>query len=405
MPIARRNLPPAAKGLPLDKPTPSELLKHRPLPELAAALRSRIGQIIQIWVEEVRREVPSARQLSFEQLQDNLPAILGGMADALESANGGGIGNLKAQSPAQGIPRFHQNYNIRELMTEDRLLRRIIIEQTESALGRRMTLEEQVALAMAIDVMLQQAVVAFVDHQNARITSGAESELKYLSFLSHDLNNNLGAVTLFMQVLRRRLAAFPEFAQDVETLDQAQHSILDTTTGMQRLLQSERLRKSGVEVKHGSVNLHRVASSAISQLLRQAEKKGVRIAVEVPSDAVVHSDAELITLALQNLAGNAVKYSQRGVVRVGAKQGEDGDGRWVVWVSDEGPGIAEEHQERIFEAFRRGESHGQAGVGLGLTIASQAAKLLEGELTVESTVGVGSTFRLALPAEPDEGKR
>jgi K+-sensing histidine kinase KdpD len=75
----------------------------------------------------------------------------------------------------------------------------------------------------------------------------------------------------------------------------------------------------------------------------------------------------------------------------------------VLWVSDEGPGIAPEVTQRIFEAFQRGEVHGQSGVGLGLAIAAQAAKLLEATLTVESRVGAGSTFRLALPEDCGHG--
>jgi signal transduction histidine kinase len=69
----------------------------------------------------------------------------------------------------------------------------------------------------------------------------------------------------------------------------------------------------------------------------------------------------------------------------------------VLWVSDEGPGIAPEQMGHIFEAFRRGEIYGQQGVGLGLAIASQAAKLLDAILSVESRLGVGTTFRLTLP--------
>jgi signal transduction histidine kinase len=122
--------------------------------------------------------------------------------------------------------------------------------------------------------------------------------------------------------------------------------------------------------------------------------------LEIPSDATVTSDGELIRLILQNLIGNAVKYSTRGTVRVHAKQEEDGRaGLWTVSVSDEGPGIATEHLNNIFEAFRRGAIHGQSGVGLGLAIAARAAKLLNAELTVESKVGTGSTFRLAFPPE------
>jgi signal transduction histidine kinase len=98
---------------------------------------------------------------------------------------------------------------------------------------------------------------------------------------------------------------------------------------------------------------------------------------------------------------NALKYSQRGVVRIGSNLDS---GRHVVWVSDQGPGIAPEKLGQIFRAFKRGEVHGQSGVGLGLAIASEGAKLLNAELTVQSEVGVGSTFRLTLPesAEADQ---
>ncbi len=82
-----------------------------------------------------------------------------------------------------------------------------------------------------------------------------------------------------------------------------------------------------------------------------------------------------------------MEYSVGGTVRIGC----DGES---LWVSDEGPGIARETKKRIFEAFRLGKVHGQHGVGLGLAIASQAAKLLDAQLTVESELGVGSTFRL-----------
>jgi signal transduction histidine kinase len=373
----------------------SELLQHRSFSELAVALRECIPGILVAWVEQVRREVPSARDLSDEQIRDHLPQILPAMADALESGRPDGAHALAEQSPAQGLTRFDQRYDVPELMTEDRLLRRLIIEQVQGALRRRMTLEEQIAVDMAVDMMLQQSVVAFVNRQKAQLRSAAEAELKYLSFLSHDLNNNLSGVTLNLQVLRQRLEGLPQFGDDVDTLDAAQQSILETIGGMGRLLQSERLRKSGAEPERRPVDLRQVASHVARQAAPKGAAKAVGVAVEVPPDCVASTDPELVGIVLQNLVGNAVKYSSKGTVRVGAECAGD----WcVLFVSDEGPGIPAEQLERIFDAFERGDAHGQSGVGLGLAIASQASKLLGAELTVESNVGVGSTFRIALPA-------
>ena len=393
-----------------DSPTPPSASSSAPssasssaFPEQAQALRSRIEPIIALWIERVRQALPSVRDLSDTQLRDDLPAILEGLAEFLAGKNGVNS-KLVHASPEQGLKRFSQNYDMRTLMHEDRLLRGVIAEQLEAQLARRMTQPEAIRLHEGIDIMLQQAVVAFADQQTARLRAGAESELKYLSFLSHDLNNNLGAVTLFLQLLRQRLGTLPEFAEDVATLDQAQETILKTIGGMGRLLQSERLRKQGVQVTPAPVNLHRLTSNILQTMLRQAEQKGLRLTVDCPPDAVLHSDGELLTLALQNLLGNGIKYSSKGTVRISCKQSGDGDGDarpWTVTVIDEGPGIAREHLERIFQAFARGEAYGQSRVGLGLAIASQAAKLLGGELTVESALGIGSKFRLTLPPQSD----
>lgn len=93
-----------------------------------------------------------------------------------------------------------------------------------------------------------------------------------------------------------------------------------------------------------------------------------------------------------------MKYNTGGAVRVGFGGNTNVD-RQALWVSDNGPGIAPETIGHIFEAFRRGDIHGQPGLGLGLAIVSQAAKLLGASLTLESKVGIGSTFRLELPVD------
>lgn len=225
---------------------------------------------------------------------------------------------------------------------------------------------EEAALHWGLDLMWQQATSAFVGHQNERLREAAEAEPKYLSFLSHALSGNLGNVTLWLQILRKRLGNAPQYAMEVSALDTAQQSIPDTMGGMGRLL--------------------------------QAEQKRLMIALDVPDGATVRTDGELLRLVLQNLIGNAIKYTDGGSVRLRAEQSDAREGGWVLSVADDGPGIAPEHLGHIFDAFRHGDVQGQSGVGLGLTIASRAAKLLNAALTVDSAPGKGSTFRLVLPS-------
>jgi signal transduction histidine kinase len=106
-------------------------------------------------------------------------------------------------------------------------------------------------------------------------------------------------------------------------------------------------------------------------------------------------DGERVGRVLRNLLGNAQKYGrERGRISVSL---EDGPEEVCITVTDDGPGIAVEHQERIFERFYRGNDSGAGGSGLGLAIARGLVELHGGKLWVESAPGAGSTFCVSLP--------
>ena len=167
---------------------------------------------------------------------------------------------------------------------------------------------------------------------------------------------------------------------------------------MDRLLQAEQLRKESDRTRTDPVNLNLLISEVIKQVDHEAKSKGLELDTDVPEGAQAASDEGLLTLVLHNLLGNAVKYSSRGRIKVIAQNAvNDEDVSWILSVVDQGPGIAPENLNHLFDAFRRGDTYGKPGVGLGLTIASQATKLLGGKLEIESKVNAGSTFRLVLP--------
>ena len=231
-----------------------------------------------------------------------------------------------------------------------------------------------------------------------------ESELKYLSFLSHDLNNNLSAIHLHLDLLKERLSRSPDFSADVGELDLAQQSIRHTTEGMRRLLGHARVPNGNSDPCTRPVNLFELATSVVTRQRALACAKGLALLVEGPCDAVAHSDSALIALVLQNLVGNSVKYSTRGTVRVLCRRGRRARGwQWTLSVADDGPGIAPRLLASVFTAFQRGEAQGQEGFGLGLAVALEAAAMLGADLWAESEIGVGSTFHLALP--PSERQR
>ena len=388
----------------MDDPTRRERLERESFTDLAAALRSRVDVTLKRWAAEIRRTIPPLRELTFDEVIDHLPVILPQIADALDSGPERAL-ELVSFSPEQGLRRFHQQYDIRELFYEDRTLRSIILEEASDALGRTMTAPESVALNLAVDLMLQQAVVAYVDRQQAHLRDAADLEVRHLSFLSHDLRNNLQTVSLTLALLREQLGDRGGFAEERESLDDADRAIQETVDGMTRLIQSERDKHDRGAARGARVMVLKLATDVCRRFAAGASRKGLRLEVEIAADLSFDSDVELLTLVLQNLLGNAVKYAPSGTVRVSARRC-DGDRRHEceLSVSDQGPGIKPEALKLLFETFQRGETHGQDGAGLGLSIASRAAHLLGGSLTVESpaagaTAGApdGATFTLRLP--------
>lgn len=376
-----------------------DLLAYHPFPNLAAAMRARADFIVPEWEIAVRSTLPAADELTLQQLRNSLPSILEEVAEALASGKPHATRELIEGSRSHGATRFHENYNIRELIVEYRLLRRIVIEHVSEALDGGMDARSNVALNMAIDTALQVGVIAFTEHLQQRIRASTDTQSKYLSFLSHDLRNHLNHAMLHLQLLAARLAKAPEYAKSVEDIESIKRAILQTTSGMDQLLQAEQLRQEGAQVNVQRVDLKHLLSEIANQSRHEAQSKGLKLDVDVPEGAQTNSDEALLTLVLQNLLGNAVKYSSSGTIKITARNGVEGKSTgWVLSISDEGPGIAPENLSNLFDAFKRGETHGEPGVGLGLTIAAQAARLLGGELAVESKLNVGSTFRLMLPS-------
>jgi signal transduction histidine kinase len=385
-------------------------LTHHPFPQLAEALRASANAVTLAWVAVVRLAIPRMAGLTHEELQDSTPTILLAIADAMASGDPDEIRGVLSRSPMQGLSRFRLNLDVIDILQEDRLLRSLTVEHVETHLGRQLDPPESAALQAAVDVMVQQSVLAIVDGQKVQLRAAAEMELKYLAFLNHDLNNNLNGISLWLELLQKQLLEDGGFERFRDGISTARGAIKETMGGMRQMLSRARLHKSGEARPLVPVELRAAALAVAGRFAIEAQRRGIEVAVEVDAGVVVETDGELLALILQNLIGNAVKYASTGTVRIGCDlqppRGALTSSPATVpaptkptaelWVSDEGPGIGPEMSAKIFEAFQRGTGHSEDGIGLGLTIASEAAKLLNADLTVASEVGRGSTFRLAL---------
>jgi signal transduction histidine kinase len=371
-----------------------DLLKFSPFSDVAGAVQQRAPAIMDRWLAVVRSEMPTADALTLEQLRDELPDVLFELAKTLEASDGGHFDQMKAAAEEHGEVRFHQSYNLNELLIEYGILRPLVIDEIITHLGRPLKAEESAALNMGLDTIVRRSVIRFTSYQQSQLSVVAEAQSKYLSFLSHDIRGGLNGVLLIVEVLKQELAGEPRFAEPLGDMDRMRRAILDTVGTMDRFLHAERFRQGKVQPNNHPVDLQPLLAGLCNQMMHQARAKGLDMQCVVPGGTIVDTDKDLILLIVQNLLSNAIKYTAKGKVTLIADARATGG--VVISVIDQGPGISPQMQSKLFEPFTRGETHGQEGVGLGLSMAKQAADVMGAKLSVESKPGAGSVFRVEL---------
>jgi len=185
-------------------------------------------------------------------------------------------------------------------------------------------------------------------------------------------------------------------ARDLQDIDQATHALDRFGRLISDLLDVRRLEEGLFTIDPETVDLVQVLRETAGGLSTPATD----IHVEAPDEVVIYADPDRIRQALENLIGNAVKYSPAGKkVMVSVAMERRNDQPWVVvTVADQGPGLPSELLPRLFRRFERGQE--SSGLGLGLYLVSQIVAAHGGTLDADSTPGQGARFHLALPAAP-----
>jgi sigma-B regulation protein RsbU (phosphoserine phosphatase) len=218
---------------------------------------------------------------------------------------------------------------------------------------------------------------------------------EFFSSVSHDLRTPVAAIkTAIGVVLANMPPNMPPSSQRM--LGNVDLAADELTTLIEDLLEMARLQSGRVELWRTSVDLRDVIVRAARALEPLTQARGQHVRFAPPPEPLIASvDAERLGRVLRNLLGNAQKYGrENGTISLTAEPGQT---EVCISVTDDGPGVAPDDQERIFERFYRVNGTGSAGSGLGLAIARGLVELHGGRLWVESTPGRGSTFRVALP--------
>lgn len=224
----------------------------------------------------------------------------------------------------------------------------------------------------------------------------------FIANISHELKTPIGAVILLAEALEPASddpARVRKFGAKIE----AEAQRLANITG--DIIELSRLQANETVADPVLVSLGDVMRDALAANHTIAESHGVELVSKVAKGLRVIGDQNMLTVAVDNLISNAINYAPEGS-RVGIGASET-DGIVSITVTDQGPGIPENDQSRIFERFYRSDparSRTTGGTGLGLSIVKHAVSNHGGDVAVWSKVGVGSTFTIRLPAAAEDAR-
>jgi signal transduction histidine kinase len=249
-------------------------------------------------------------------------------------------------------------------------------------------------------IAVEQAMLAVHSARLVESLMAANSaKSAFLATMSHELRTPLNAIIGYSELLQTEIGGPISVQQrdHMHRIDAAARHLIELIEG---ILNFARVEAGKAEMRVVSTSVGELADSVISLVEPLARARKLALDVEVDArDTLLHTDCSKVRQILLNLLSNAVKFTSNGGVSLRARV-DAGD---IVWtVTDSGIGIASDELSHIFEPFRQvGNVHTSRapGTGLGLSVSRSLARLLGGDVTVESAPSRGSTFTLRHPAE------
>jgi PAS domain S-box-containing protein len=243
----------------------------------------------------------------------------------------------------------------------------------------------------------------FLQAQLMKEASEAANRAKsaFLANMSHEIRTPMNAILGYSQLMLRDPALGTDAKANLEIINRSGDHLL---TLINSVLDMSKIEAGHTELNPTTFSPSGLLDSLVEMFRLRAEAKALRFEMFVDGESIpyVVADEGKIRQALINLVGNAIKFTERGQIKLHLAFQIRANRLWLsVRVEDTGPGIAEEEQEELFQPFSQTKCgiNAQGGTGLGLAISREYARLMGGDLTVTSSVGRGSIFRFEVPIE------
>ncbi len=234
---------------------------------------------------------------------------------------------------------------------------------------------------------------------NARLQELDRLKSQFLASMSHELRTPLNSIIGFASLLRQGLTG-PVNAEQKKQLEIIQTSASHLLTLINDLLDVSRIEAGRADLEREPFDFVDVLHEVLRSLRPMADRKGLELIGDVPAPAIpMTGDRKRALQVLLNLTNNAIKFTEKGSVKIAANVERD---MLRVAVSDTGIGIRAEHIGMLFEAFRQVDSSAKRvyeGTGLGLYLCRKLLRMMGGEIKVESVYGAGSCFTYTMPLE------
>jgi PAS domain S-box-containing protein len=283
------------------------------------------------------------------------------------------------------------------LTSRERALGMLVFDVPE---GRRLESRDR-DLLMSLGRQCAQALdrsQLFVAERAARDEAEHASRAKsqFLAVMSHELRTPLNAILGYEELLETEVSG-PISSIQKHHLSRIRESTKHLLALIEQILSLSRVQGGKEDLRLEDVDASALAREVASAVEPQLQRKGLVLELDLPDSAVgLQTDPRKVRQILFNVLSNAVKFTERGSVRVSLATT---DGTLFYTVLDTGPGIGEGDLEQIFEPFVQVQTDGSipSGTGLGLAVARELARHLGGDITLQSRLGEGSAFTIRLP--------